>query len=211
MLKNVKSSYFAKIVFSYIDEKQKLKLVKYNKSLQQKMDISINNYIHFKGNYIIYESKGKGKEYDDNNNLIFEGEYLNGERNGKGKEYNFYFNTVLFEGEYLNGKKFGKGKQYYNNSKILFEGEYLNDKRNGIGKEYDYIGVLDFEGEYLNGNRFKTIKYDINDNIIYELLNGNVEFDGYKENVGLIHFECEYLNGKKMEKEKNIFIVMDVN
>ena len=55
MLENVKSSYFAKIVFSYVDEKQKLKLVKYNKSLQQKIDISIINYIHFKGKYIIYE------------------------------------------------------------------------------------------------------------------------------------------------------------
>ena len=36
------------------------------KNLQQKIDISIINYIHFKGRYIIYESKRKGKEYNDN-------------------------------------------------------------------------------------------------------------------------------------------------
>ena len=36
MLESIKSSYFTKIVFSYVDEKQKLKLVKYNKSLQKK-------------------------------------------------------------------------------------------------------------------------------------------------------------------------------
>ena len=36
MLENVKSSYFAKIVFSFIDEKQKLKLVKRNKNIQKK-------------------------------------------------------------------------------------------------------------------------------------------------------------------------------
>ena len=64
MLKNVKSSYFAKIVFSYLEEKQKLKLVKYNKSFPKKFNFNIKNYIHLKGNYIIYESNGKGKEYD---------------------------------------------------------------------------------------------------------------------------------------------------
>ena len=89
MLENVKSSYFAKIVFSFVDEKQKLKLVKRNKNIQKKIDISIINYMHFKGTYIIYEFNGKGKEYDGHDRLIFEGEYLNGKRNGKGKEYNW--------------------------------------------------------------------------------------------------------------------------
>ena len=69
MLENVKSSYFAEIVFSFVD-KQKLKLIKCNKSLQQKIDISINNYIHFKGKYIIYELNGIAKEYYDNGELI---------------------------------------------------------------------------------------------------------------------------------------------
>ena len=64
MLENIKSLYFAKIVFSFVDEKQKLKSVKRNKNFQKKIDISIINYIHFKGRYIIYESNGKGKEYD---------------------------------------------------------------------------------------------------------------------------------------------------
>ena len=41
MLKNVKSSYFSIIVFSYVNEKQKLKLVTYNKSLQKQINISI--------------------------------------------------------------------------------------------------------------------------------------------------------------------------
>ena len=58
MLEYIKSTYFTKIAFSFVDKKQKLKLVKSNKNLQKKLDITINNYIHFKGNYIIYESKG---------------------------------------------------------------------------------------------------------------------------------------------------------
>ena len=106
MLENVKSSYFVKIVFSFVDEKQKLILIQCNKSLQKKIDISIINYMHFKGTYIIYEFNGKGKEYDGHDRLIFEGEYLNGEKwNGKVKEYDDYGN-LLFKGEYLNGIKF---------------------------------------------------------------------------------------------------------
>ena len=41
MLEKVVSSYFVKIVFSYVNEKKKLKLVKCNKSLQGKIDINI--------------------------------------------------------------------------------------------------------------------------------------------------------------------------
>jgi len=88
MLKNIKSIYFIQILFSHVYEGQKLKILKYNISLQKNIDISIINYKHFKGKYLIYESNGIGKEYNGyDNNLIFEGEYLNGKRNGKGKEY----------------------------------------------------------------------------------------------------------------------------
>ena len=140
MLDNVKSSYILKIFFSFVDEKRKLKLVKYNKNLQQKIDISISYFIHFKSKYIIYKSKGKGKEYDYGHDLIFEGEYVNGERNGKGKEY--YDNGNLrFEGEYLNGKRNGKGKEYWSDGKLCFEGEYLNDKRRA-GKGYDILNNI---------------------------------------------------------------------
>ena len=63
MLKNVKSFYFIQKLFSYICEKNKLQLVKYNKNLQKIIDINIINYEHFSGRYIIYEQNGKGKEY----------------------------------------------------------------------------------------------------------------------------------------------------
>ena len=98
MLKNIKSSYFPKVLFSCIEEKQKLKLVRYNKSLQKSLHFSINNYMYFQGKCKEYGSYGKGKEYDYGN-LIFEGEYLNGKRNGKGKEYDEDGN-LEFEGIY---------------------------------------------------------------------------------------------------------------
>ena len=127
MLDNIKSTYFSLILFSFIDEGQKLKLIKYSKKMQKFLNISIIHYQHFKGKYIIYEQYGKAKEYFGfNNRIAFEGEYLNGQRNGKGKEY--YENGELeFEGEYLKGKRNGKGKEY-NCHHLIFEGDYSMDK-----------------------------------------------------------------------------------
>ena len=71
MLKNVKSSYFLRIILSFMKEKQKLKLIKYNKRLQENMNISLINYKIFSGKYIIYEQKGKGKECDYDGHLIY--------------------------------------------------------------------------------------------------------------------------------------------
>ena len=190
MLKNIKSSYFIKLIYTFVDEEQKLKLVKYNKSIQKNLNISIINYKFFSGRYIIYESNGFGKEYNGyDDTLIFEGEYLNGQRHGKGEEY-FLHGKIKFEGEYLNGKRNGKGKEYdwengklkfegeylYGknwNGEILFEGIYLNNKRNGKGKEFYQDAKLEFEGEYLNnkewiGNRYNdigNINYKLNNNI----------------------------------------------
>ena len=128
MLKNVKSQYFSKKLFSHINDKRKLEIVKINKILQNNIDVNINNYKLFAGKYLIYEEDGKGKEYriyDDM--LIAEAEYKDGKKNGKGKEYEK--SKVRFEGEYLNGKKHGKGKEYDSSGKIIFVGEYKNGKR----------------------------------------------------------------------------------
>jgi len=79
MWKNLKASYFLKTIFSHLNEGLKLKIIRYNKNLQNILDKSLINYKMFSERYIIYEDgKRKGKEYltfDDQ--LIYEGEYLN--------------------------------------------------------------------------------------------------------------------------------------
>ena len=61
-LKNIKASfYFINKIFSMIDEKQKLKLVRYNKGYQCILNINITNYKFFSDRYIIFEKNGKGK------------------------------------------------------------------------------------------------------------------------------------------------------
>ena len=98
--KSIESLYIIKDIFSFLSEKQKLKIIIYNKYIQNKLDINIENYKRISKRYREGERNGKGKEYDYNGKLLFEGEYLNGRRNGKGKEYDC--NGVLkFEGDYL--------------------------------------------------------------------------------------------------------------
>ena len=139
LLNAIKSQNIMKIIFSYLNEKDKLNMIKYNKNLQNKISINLINYKLLSGIYIKYESEVEVKEYyGDTGNLRFEGEYSNGKRNGKGKEY-YKNGKLMFKGEYLNGKRNGNGKEYYENGDLMFKGEYLNGKRNGKGIEYYYF------------------------------------------------------------------------
>ena len=104
LLKNIKSEYTIKILFYHLDEKIKLKLIKYDKNLQNTININLNNYKFFSRRYIEFETDGKGKEYGYFGKLKFEGEYSNGERNGKGREYD-YKGKLKFEGEFKKGKR----------------------------------------------------------------------------------------------------------
>ena len=213
MLNNIKSKCVLKLILSFTEEKTKFKIIKYNKQLQSKLDMTIVTYRTLSGKYIIYENnkreKKKGKEYNINDKILYEGEFLKGERNGKGKEYdcNCFFNrtTVLFEGEYLHGKRNGKGKEISHINKILFEGEYLNgckwngkiydtknnkiyEIKNGCGyfKKFDCNNVLKIEGEYLNGK-----------------LNGEVkEYRNDFDVKGKFLYKGEYSYGKRNGKGK---------
>ena len=75
MLEKIKSEYFKQKIFSYLFEKIKLDIVKYNKKLQKVIKIGLINYKFWSQKYIIFETKEKGKEYDSyTNELIFEGD-----------------------------------------------------------------------------------------------------------------------------------------
>ena len=117
-LKHIKSLYILNEIFSFLNMKQKLNIMIYNKKLQKSQGFDIETYKNISGKYKIDGIIGFGREYIiKTNKLIFEGEYLNGKRNGQGKEY--YDNgNIKFKGEYLNGKRNFKGKEYYDNGNI---------------------------------------------------------------------------------------------
>ena len=188
-------------------------------------EYNINGNLIFEGEYKNGKRNGKGKEYSTDGDLIFEGEYKNGKRNGKGKE--LCFNKYKeFEGEYRNGIRWigveydydeniinkinyeeELYKEYYKNELKKFEGESINGKKNGKGKEFfnNDNNKLMFEGYYLNNKKWNGKGYDINGNIIYELINGNCIVKGYHEVDLQIIYEGEYKNGKKNGKGKEYY------
>ena len=185
MLENLKSLYFfSNKVFSYICEKKKLLIAKYNKNLQNTLHISLLNYKLFTGKSIIFE-QGKVIEYDNFTNfIVFEVEYINGKKNGEGKEYN-NSGTLKFEGKYLNGKRNGYGKEYNVDGNFVVLDDDLGLKING--------DILKFEGEFLNGNKFNGKGYDRDGNIVYELKNGNGYVKEYN-NHNALTFEGKVKN-----------------
>ena len=181
-LRDIKSSYIIKRIFSFLCEKLKLIMIINNKNLQKILSVGLKDYKRRSGKYKIGGKNGKGREYFFNINMFFEGNYINGKKHGKGKEY--YNDILRFEGEYINGRRCGKGKEYYNNGIIKFEGEYKNG-RLWNGKEYTICGNKAFEIK--NGKGY-IVEYDIK---------------------GKLRFEGEILNEKQMEKGKNILIMVN--
>ena len=194
MLEKINSKYILETIFSHVGEQKKLELIKYNKKIQNILDVNIINYRIFSGIDKIEDNDGKRKEYDCFGHLIFEGEYIDGKRNGKKKEYN-HDGYLVFEGDYINVKKNGKCKEYYTCDRLKFEGEYINGKKNGKCKEYYENGKLKYEGIYLNGEKNGMGKeyYYSRDSFKFSLF--SKEDDNNEENI--LFFEGEYLNDKK--------------
>ena len=134
-IKEIKSPYIFRKIFLFLWVTKKLDIILYNKELQNKFELNIEDYKNTSKKYKIIEENSKGKEYFIiTNKIIYVGEYNNGKRNGKGKEY-YYNGNIKFEGEYINGKRIngkgydingneililknGKGEEYYNNGKL---------------------------------------------------------------------------------------------
>ena len=199
MIKSIKSLVILKYICRNIDHGRILDLFKYNKKIQNKLNINLIDYKRFSERYIIFDNNGKGKEYNSfNDDLIFEGDYLRGKRNGKGIEYN-EDGDIIFEGEYLNGKRNGKGIEFNDNDILIYEGEYLNDKRHGKGKEFNFKGDLIFDGEYLNGEKRKDIKSNFDK---FEVLNSERDYNygkikNIKNKYNKNEYIGEYINGKR--------------
>ena len=64
--RHIKSSYIMKTVLSFLNEKQKLNMIIYNKELQKICLVDIKDYKKISLKYRIGERNGKGKEYIKN-------------------------------------------------------------------------------------------------------------------------------------------------
>ena len=123
MLKRIKSIFFSRMIFSYIDENIKLNIIKYNKNLQTLINVNIINYKILSKRIIIKEitkEKEIWKIYNSmNNNLIFEGNDLL---------------DIEFKREMGSQKKKILHKAFIDNGRIIFNTEI----NNVFGKETFY-------------------------------------------------------------------------
>ena len=89
LCKSIKSFLNVKNIFSHLTALKKLKLLIYNRYIQNRLGIDIELYKLYSGKYKIGKKDGLGKEFKLYTDiLLYEGRYKNGKRNGKGKEYN---------------------------------------------------------------------------------------------------------------------------
>ena len=80
-IKNIKSAFIIKKIFSFLDAKIKWNIIIYNQEFQKIISVDLDDYKKKSGKYKIGEKNWRGKEYNSEGKLIFEGEYLNGKRN----------------------------------------------------------------------------------------------------------------------------------
>ena len=100
----IKSKKILKYIFKHLEYHNKLIFMNYNKALQYKFELTIDDYKNESKRIKIGGLNGFGKEYTlDKHELIFEGKYLKGKRNGKGIEY-FQNWEKKSGGIFLNGK-----------------------------------------------------------------------------------------------------------
>ena len=61
-LKNLKSDYFIRILFDYISKRKSLETIRYNKSIQKRINININHYKEYSEKYSSIEIEIKPME-----------------------------------------------------------------------------------------------------------------------------------------------------
>ena len=188
MINNIKPKIIYVKIFLLLEEEIKLNIIRYNKLLQNKLGINIQNYKNF-GKILTIDENGNGEIRSFDNILFFKGTYLNKKKNGFGKEYGilhiFYGDIPLEKEKYIIQKGFrkSKGKQIKYVTFLIYEGEYRDGKKEGKGKEFNKLKIIpEYEGEFKNGKREgKGKKFNDSGNIIFEgEFKEGKEFSGYK-------------------------------
>ena len=134
-LGNVKSAYILMEIFEYIEKRKYLEIIKYNKKLQTRLNLSINDYIDYFQTYtsIEIELKLVNKIYDD-----FHSNFINISEENK-KYYHIYFDNSSEETMKTKLNKYDKVKVI----KIIID--YQVKSFNNLFKGCNYIRAINFK------------------------------------------------------------------
>ena len=102
MLENIKSLYIFKKIFNHLFEGNKLKIIRFRKKLQKRLNFTILYYKLWCLRKYEQIEEGKDTEFFYDNNSIYIGDYLYNKkifniRNGKGKEYIIIYRLLLIK------------------------------------------------------------------------------------------------------------------
>ena len=122
-INKIKSKYIMKQIFSFIKKYRLLKIIEYNKNIQNKLNIEYDDYKKFKDveiemiltKYIIYNS--------DNKYFLFN----NSEE--KKENYNIYINEKIEYKNYINKENLGKYLDGDNKIKLIFNRNFKSFSR----------------------------------------------------------------------------------
>jgi len=163
---------------------------------------------------------GKCLEYNnDNGELKFEGIYINGMKHGKCKEFSTIYysndtNYIIFEGEYREGKKWNGIKNIYRDKKLISKIEYINGIKHNKYSIYaeEPFYLYKFVGQYLNGKEWNGKILNYNNNVIFEVKNGEkimIERENKNYIGGKFNRYIKTENGKCIEFNQENCVVFE--
>ena len=137
ILNNLKSDYFIRILFEYMSKGKSLKTIKYNKNIQKRMDININNYKDYSEKYTSIELEiiPMKDKY---------GKFINIKEEDK-EYYHIYFNDNK-----ENEIKSTSIKKNHNIAKINIIIDYQNESLSNLFDNCRCIESINFKKFYRN-------------------------------------------------------------
>ena len=152
---NVKSNFILKKVFDIINKNKLLNIVKYNKALQKRLYLTINDYKEYYQSY--YSSIEIEVKLDDNKY----GKFINIIDENK-DNYHIYFNDSSIETE----RNYLKEKEKVNKIKIIIDYQVKSLKQlfsfcdcisSIIFKKFDRINISDMRGMFYHCSSLKKL------------------------------------------------------
>jgi len=143
MLEKINSKYILKHIFQFLNKKYFLKIINYNKSLQERCSIDTLEYKKYAIVYVLKDKDGNYILKSPKNNFIFyKGGYSKKAKNGFGEEYK-YIDIKLTEFQ-KQDKKYFKDLNINISEEIKKSKNYENftfteETKNGIVKKMENI------------------------------------------------------------------------
>ena len=197
LLLNIYSKYILQKIFSYLKYHYILKLIKYNKNLQKKLDIIFEDSII---NYKYYIKTKKEKEVDIEEDIF---------KKMKKSRDNYYSSGISFSSKFYLRYSYFFPENINEDDKIIFLIKYKGFKINDFPLPYNFNEMKTEDKINILEKNEDFFKYTLN-NEQMELINLIFEFRKNNNIGNLIYSQienlCDYFKHQKLNNEKYLLI-----